>query len=328
MRIPTKRSGFTLIELLVVIAIIAVLIGLLLPAVQKVREAANRAKCINNLKQLGLAVANYASANQDQLPGFATQIPGSSGPRPTTIETALLPYLEQSNLYFSISAGGAYSTTNSLYSTVLTVYQCPSDSSTDQLAIGIGLTYSGGGATSYACNPNVFVNSASGSNYAPFKINTISDGTSNTLGFAEVLGQNQSGVPGKTKKGVTTPATGSFDAFVWGGSGANPNTFNMNKATATSTPPAPPTVPTASSTSSYAGTDWGPTYLYTTTSPFLVVGTTPAESALTVPSSCHSGMLQVSLMDGSVRGITSGVSAYSWSCANLPADGNVFDSSW
>jgi prepilin-type N-terminal cleavage/methylation domain-containing protein len=325
MFISTKRSAFTLIELLVVIAIIAVLIGLLLPAIQKVRESANRATCSNNLKQIGLAVANYASAYQDQLPGFSTRIANSSAP--VTIETALLPFLEQQNLYANISAGGVFSAGNTLYSTVLKSYQCPSDSSTQQLAVGVGLTYSGGGATSYACNPNMFVN-PNGTIYAPYKISTITDGTSNTIGFAEVLGQNQSGVPGKTRKGVVTPASGSLDGFVWGGNGANPNTYNMNAATATSTPPAPPTVPSASNTSSYAGTDWGPTYLYTTTSPFLVIGTTPPTSALTVPSCCHIGTIQISMMDGSVHGVTIGVSAYSWSCANLPADGNVFDSSW
>src|SRR3984885_9962041 len=91
------RRGFTLIELLVVIAIIAILIGLLLPAVQKVREAAARAKCQNNLKQLMLANANYGSAYQDKLAPIVVY--GPSGPGWTTFYWNLFPYLEQQNLY-------------------------------------------------------------------------------------------------------------------------------------------------------------------------------------------------------------------------------------
>src|SRR5215469_14518235 len=85
-----RRRGFTLIELLVVIAIIAVLIGLLLPAVQKVREAAARLQCSNNLKQIALAAHNYQNV-YDMLPGYDTQY--------VSPLVRLLPYLEQDNQY-------------------------------------------------------------------------------------------------------------------------------------------------------------------------------------------------------------------------------------
>ena len=91
------RPAFTLIELLVVIAIIAVLIGLLLPAVQKVREAASRTSCTNNLKQLGLAFHGYANDNRL----FPNEIASAS------FYTVILPYVEQDNLFRSLQAGGA-----------------------------------------------------------------------------------------------------------------------------------------------------------------------------------------------------------------------------
>ncbi|WP_165249328.1 DUF1559 domain-containing protein [Paludisphaera soli] len=96
------RRGFTLIELLVVIAIIAVLIALLLPAVQSAREAARRAQCTNNLKQLGLAVHNFESTNSEFPPGIGPAplaAPSLGGGTRVGVQALILPYLEQANLY-------------------------------------------------------------------------------------------------------------------------------------------------------------------------------------------------------------------------------------
>jgi prepilin-type N-terminal cleavage/methylation domain-containing protein/prepilin-type processing-associated H-X9-DG protein len=124
------RRGFTLIELLVVIAIIAILVSLLLPAVQKVREAANRISCANNLKQLGLALQNYASA-QGSFPPAYISAPYAVGWGWGSI---LLPYLEQDPLYGQLGVpsaifgnGTTLATGTPLTQTVLKVFVCPSD---------------------------------------------------------------------------------------------------------------------------------------------------------------------------------------------------------
>src|SRR5947208_17039571 len=98
----TRRSGFTLIELLVVIAIIAVLIGLLLPAVQKVRDAAARAKCANNLHQLGIAYHNYANTHREMLPSGSLDVTGY-----LSAHVQAMPYAEQANTYqlFDLTKG-------------------------------------------------------------------------------------------------------------------------------------------------------------------------------------------------------------------------------
>jgi prepilin-type N-terminal cleavage/methylation domain-containing protein/prepilin-type processing-associated H-X9-DG protein len=142
-----RLSAFTLIELLVVIAIIAVLIGLLLPAIQKVREAANRMSCTNNLKQLGLAIHNYENT-YGIFPGAYTRLPVAdpdpnaqfAGPRKGLALLAnLLPYMEQSPLYqqldstksefntVNIPPNGPHAGKNTAYSTIVRSYLCPSD---------------------------------------------------------------------------------------------------------------------------------------------------------------------------------------------------------
>jgi prepilin-type N-terminal cleavage/methylation domain-containing protein/prepilin-type processing-associated H-X9-DG protein len=140
-----ERRGFTLIELLVVIAIIAFLIGLLLPAVQKVREAANRTSCTNNLKQIGLAAHHYHDANQAFPAGYLVKAWPPDPEVPTahfrwSVLAWLTPYLEQTNLYNSLDLTlplyggpnntppyGVFPRNQAGVATVVKIFLCPSD---------------------------------------------------------------------------------------------------------------------------------------------------------------------------------------------------------
>jgi len=187
------RFAFTLIELLVVIAIIAVLIGLLLPAVQKVREAAARMKCTSQLKQIALASHAYHDVNQ-MFPGGVVM----GGTHNSTLFVELLPYIEQNNLYQQwdfVNTGNNYSGANSRAGTNITIYWCPSH---PVIPGGGGspafTTYGGNGGTivfpaAAATLDGIFSTtgplSQPNANQTGVNILAITDGTSNTILFGE-----------------------------------------------------------------------------------------------------------------------------------------------
>jgi prepilin-type N-terminal cleavage/methylation domain-containing protein len=175
---PTcQRRGFTLIELLVVIAIIAVLIGLLLPAVQKVREAAARAQSTNNLKQIGIAVHGIASRTDGLVPPAIGVFPmnatiqGTNTPFNFSIFVHMLSDIEQDNVYKAIQGGGANGT--AAQNTPIKTFNAPLDPTNPG---NLNLT-------SYASNAAVFGITNGGTARFPGLFNT--KGTSNTILFME-----------------------------------------------------------------------------------------------------------------------------------------------
>jgi prepilin-type N-terminal cleavage/methylation domain-containing protein/prepilin-type processing-associated H-X9-DG protein len=201
---PRRRRGFTLIELLVVIAIMAVLIALLLPAVQAAREAARRIQCTNNLKQIGLALHNYEGSNNIFPPGRCGY------PYLWSSLAQMLPYMEGNTLFNTINFAFPSETGNAPYPANLTAesaaipaFLCPSDGTTRVLANFGGTNYVSCAGTGTLNNGNF--NVVSGAplpdgvfwNTSNIRIAGITDGLSNTVGFSEtIMGNNISTTPG------------------------------------------------------------------------------------------------------------------------------------
>ncbi len=293
-----RPKGFTLIELLVVIAIIAILIGLLLPAVQKVREAAARMSCTNNMKQFGLGIHNYADTFNKLPNAFKAQSTGQPG---YNINFALLPYLELETI-FKAAVGQVWNWDAALTGTksgtirtaTIKAFQCPSDSS---MVNGYSFYQVDNWAgTSYAANFQVFGATASTTNLnqtssvSSYTIGNIPDGTSNVIAFAErYAGCNGQGNllhwPGGNRMN-------GWNAPDWGvtiGNKMMGGTWNQ-----------PPQIGV----------------LYSS-------GTCDRNRA----TSAHSACVTL-LMDGSVRTIGSGITQVTWEKALEPGDGGVLGTDW
>jgi prepilin-type N-terminal cleavage/methylation domain-containing protein len=298
-------SGFTLIELLVAIAIIGMLVALLLPAVQRVREAANRIQCANNVKQLGLAVHHFHDAYK-RLPPLWTSVPQNGDPTGLgSLHFMLLPYIEQNNLFRSATDPLAY--WNVTMHTVVKGFICPSDPTASSNTVGSGPSGDGPyGACSYAGNVMVFEPGTVSPSRQGTLTTAMPGGSSNTVLFAERYKNCH----------FTWQGQGTFCAWAWGTS-------------ISGTPFARPGFGIPNDPNS---TVWGldnlvgPRYSFGNTA--FQVAPRPDECDPHVTQTGHTGGMVVGLGDGSVRTVSEGISVTTWVHACIPNDGHPLGPDW
>lgn len=316
-RLTRRKNGFTLIELLVVIAIIAILVSLLLPAVQQAREAARRTQCKNNLKQIGLAMHNYADVN-NMFPVGACAKPGPSLGIDISIGAfaSILPYLEQGNLKnLYIDEQTWESQSPAVAQTIISTYLCPSDpgKSVDTHAIlanyPVGNPSGAAATTQYLLSKGATdgwcFNPASDQNIGMFAINLrtkfrdISDGTSNTF----CVGEGATGGSFKlvSAKSNTAPIPGAplaqgFVAQAWIAPQPLPSDFSG-------------AVPAVTG-SNFGTTIWKLNYPAPVESLYDNNDLTNCNSALdstTSFRSAHTGIVQFAFADGSTQAISENI---------------------
>jgi prepilin-type N-terminal cleavage/methylation domain-containing protein/prepilin-type processing-associated H-X9-DG protein len=330
-RLHRARGAFTLIELLVVIAIIAVLIGLLIPAVQKVREAANRIRCANNLQQIALAIHNFSDTNGGRMPWLTDTTFGT--PTRAHIQSlfyALLPYVEQDNLFRQYVATDPTSyyrdsdTNPGLGAQSVKLFLCPSDASNSG-----NETYTHINFVSPVPPPpyqSPFITRYASSNYAAngllFRTNaarfpaTLQDGTSETVLFAERY-RLCNGYTTQWAYGGNANTNPSF-AFLPLPGGASTDMF---------APDQPLRLDSSGRVYGKVGLDFAGPGMVTMPVPFQLQPRQPDCDAR-LPQTAHTGGMQVAMGDGSVRGVSAAVSQQTFWAACTPAGGEVLGPDW
>jgi prepilin-type N-terminal cleavage/methylation domain-containing protein/prepilin-type processing-associated H-X9-DG protein len=331
-----RRRGFTLIELLVVIAIIAVLIALLLPAVQAAREAARRSQCVNNLKQLGLAIQNYHDVNGEIPPTSNGGAPAGVGQtNDFSMKGRLLPFVEQTVMFNALNM--SFSSTSAQNFTVrvqkLNVFQCPSDGNAPSSNVTLSGVTLQAGYTSYPNNAGIMRNAGNAVDGPADKMNQASDGPD--IKFASIVdGLSNTAMWSEFVKGggQTTPASGRDGAsMVYGTLGAADGTF-VPYGYATFQKIVQLCQKNTTKYSDQKGEEWlnhqmgwGGAYCHmmTPNKKTCVYDGWHTDSGVITASSNHPGGVNMCFMDGSVRFLKDSVNQNAWWAIATHAGGEV-----